>query len=490
MSNYTPLHSFFKHCCLNGEADLFLTFFPLFASESETFTKFWVNEYKIKKIPRKQTVKFLSAVTDIDGVSFTYEEAMEILKVLKIRHPATANKFKLRFIKTNSQRNIKELKHSPSGFFSKSERRRSTLTMGMRSSRRRKMSLANLTLGARIRQADKAEDIAKALMVQEAIMFSKLDINQVALDKKPDNTIVWFNQIAHWVAYTILTKSTYKARQVEIKKWIKVATIFNNKYNFSGLMAVLAGLNNISVQRLACWKNLSGNPKNQFDFMDELMNCLGNYRNYRKKLTSIESIDETKVIIPYLGVPFRDIVMIYEGNKLYTPDKSDVNLETIQMIYDIVSRLKRYQQLIRNSGLMTAKTVPVNIPPVINKNELDELSRKIKPFNTTIQTFRTPTVSSNDDAEESSNGLDVSEPILVEKSKPESITIGPDPNKWNTCEVLVWLDFIGLPEHKQTFKKNAITGIDLFELDRDDLESMGINKVGHRLKILSRIKEL
>ena len=55
-----------------------------------------------------------------------------------------------------------------------------------------------------------------------------------------------------------------------------------------------------------------------------------------------------------------------------------------------------------------------------------------------------------------------------------------------------WLyDIVGLPEYEQLFIKQGIDSIDIVKLlSIDDLKSMGICKVGHQIKLFSKIKQL
>lgn len=61
---------------------------------------------------------------------------------------------------------------------------------------------------------------------------------------------------------------------------------------------------------------------------------------------------------------------------------------------------------------------------------------------------------------------------------------------WNPDEVADWLDLLEISETKELFIDNAIGGSELLELSDADLRSMGIAKVGHRKKILSKVAEI
>jgi hypothetical protein len=57
-------------------------------------------------------------------------------------------------------------------------------------------------------------------------------------------------------------------------------------------------------------------------------------------------------------------------------------------------------------------------------------------------------------------------------------------------EVGMWLDFIECGEYKIQFIENSISGGEMFELEDEDLVSIGVKRLGHRKKILAKIKAL
>lgn len=65
-----------------------------------------------------------------------------------------------------------------------------------------------------------------------------------------------------------------------------------------------------------------------------------------------------------------------------------------------------------------------------------------------------------------------------------------DPTTWTTNEVVAWLEFIELGEYAKQFTDNAIAGGDLYDLEEEDLISINVKKLGHRKKILAKIKQL
>ena len=62
--------------------------------------------------------------------------------------------------------------------------------------------------------------------------------------------------------------------------------------------------------------------------------------------------------------------------------------------------------------------------------------------------------------------------------------------RWDLSLVIKWLEHISMNEHIDKFKKEAIDDYSLTELTGDHLKEMGIDKLGHRIKIIKSIERL
>jgi len=67
---------------------------------------------------------------------------------------------------------------------------------------------------------------------------------------------------------------------------------------------------------------------------------------------------------------------------------------------------------------------------------------------------------------------------------------GKNVELWSTGEVGVWLDAIGLGEYKAVFAENCIEGETLISLSKADVKELGVEKVGHRVKLDKEIRKL
>ncbi|KAG6089997.1 hypothetical protein E4U30_005432 [Claviceps sp. LM220 group G6] len=61
---------------------------------------------------------------------------------------------------------------------------------------------------------------------------------------------------------------------------------------------------------------------------------------------------------------------------------------------------------------------------------------------------------------------------------------------WSAGECADFVSTIGLPQYAESFVENEIVGEALIALHHDDLKSMGISSVGHRLSILKRVYDV
>lgn len=73
---------------------------------------------------------------------------------------------------------------------------------------------------------------------------------------------------------------------------------------------------------------------------------------------------------------------------------------------------------------------------------------------------------------------------------PSLVASLKEPATWTVAETAGWLDSIELPELKRLFIDQQISGSELLELTDSDLREMGVDKLGHRKKLIKRIAML
>lgn len=123
-----------------------------------------------------------------------------------------------------------------------------------------------------------------------------------------------FNHLSKWVITEILKRSHSKSEQKSvIEKCIDIAkvTIFmifpkftdtvsqrcEGLNNFNGVLSIVSGLSNYTVQRLkTVWASVGEKYIKDFKSLETLMNPARNFSNYQKELSSRKA-----PVLPYLG---------------------------------------------------------------------------------------------------------------------------------------------------------------------------------------------
>lgn len=68
--------------------------------------------------------------------------------------------------------------------------------------------------------------------------------------------------------------------------------------------------------------------------------------------------------------------------------------------------------------------------------------------------------------------------------------LSTDPSAYTVDEVCEWLKLVGFGAHEKTFRSNGIDGMALIELEGDDLESLGMVRMGHRKQLMRKLAAL
>jgi hypothetical protein len=133
----------------------------------------------------------------------------------------------------------------------------------------------------------------------------------------PNNCIValthLFNQVADWVAASIVTEPTIAMRSRLVKKFLKLLEALRGFNNFHMIMSVLSGLNESSVSRLKwTWSKISSKEREPLTKAESLMDFKGSWKNYRIKVSELRSGSQD--FVPALAIASHDLTFIEEGN--------------------------------------------------------------------------------------------------------------------------------------------------------------------------------
>ena len=65
-----------------------------------------------------------------------------------------------------------------------------------------------------------------------------------------------------------------------------------------------------------------------------------------------------------------------------------------------------------------------------------------------------------------------------------------NPVTWSPEDVSIWLTDNGFSQYVSAFLSNKVSGESIFSLNINDLEEIGVSTLGHRIKMLKKVKEL
>ncbi|KAI6166678.1 ras GEF [Pisolithus thermaeus] len=146
------------------------------------------------------------------------------------------------------------------------------------------------------------------------------------------------NKIAHWVAFSILSKDEARRRASVIKQFILVADRCRVLQNFSTMGAIVSGLNSAPIHRLKrSWEQVSSR------YMSQLQTCeatINSYRNYNKVRTTLATVSPP--CVPFVGVFLTALTHIQDGSKDYLPGNL-VNFRKRQKVSEVIQDLQRWQ---------------------------------------------------------------------------------------------------------------------------------------------------
>ena len=61
--------------------------------------------------------------------------------------------------------------------------------------------------------------------------------------------------------------------------------------------------------------------------------------------------------------------------------------------------------------------------------------------------------------------------------------------QWTPQDVGLWLISLNMSEHRSSFEENEISGEHLSGLSKEDLQELGVGRLGHRLTIMKAIQQ-
>ena len=211
-----------------------------------------------------------------------------------------------------------------------------------------------------------AEEIARQLTIMEFDLFANINpyefLNQAwtksDADQRAPNIIAVtkrFNEIAMWIAKSILEVKSIRARSKRVAKLIDVAGCLYQLNNFSTLMAFIAGFNKAPVTRLKhTMREVNTRTAKKLIELENIMSAESSYKNYRAKIHTVNP-----PCIPYIGVYLLDLTYMEDGN----PNRigSLINFSKRRLIHTLIREVQQYQDQAFNLTVVPEMVAMLNM---------------------------------------------------------------------------------------------------------------------------------
>ncbi|KAH9849775.1 ras GEF [Lenzites betulinus] len=157
------------------------------------------------------------------------------------------------------------------------------------------------------------------------------------------------NHFGEWVVSLILCHDKPKARARQIEKFIDVANRLRGICNYSGLRAVVAGINGATFEgdeSLDLLRTKSAEHWKSFQQWDQLLQSTRSHQKYRMALRNTKGS-----CIPALEVHISDLIRAHEGNPDYHDnDPTKIHWAKFNMMARFIDILVQCQSGCRESG--------------------------------------------------------------------------------------------------------------------------------------------
>lgn len=213
------------------------------------------------------------------------------------------------------------------------------------------------------------DDFADEITRIDWIMFSSVrvrdlirDVSLSAKQKAKCKSLVnvtrainHFNHVAWWVTNLVLLRDKAKHRAQILEKFMRIAWKLRQMNNYNGLAAVMAGIQNTGVGRLAQTQALiSDECRKQFMRLEILMGRQRSHFAYR-----LAWQNSTLPRIPYVPLSRRDLASADEGSKTFVGPKGDrINWSKFEVFGGVIL------------PIMKSHSTPVNLEKHDNAREI------------------------------------------------------------------------------------------------------------------------
>uniref|UniRef100_A0A8C3SE69 Rap guanine nucleotide exchange factor 3 n=1 Tax=Chelydra serpentina TaxID=8475 RepID=A0A8C3SE69_CHESE len=134
-----------------------------------------------------------------------------------------------------------------------------------------------------------------------------------------------FNELQYWIATELCLCVEPGKRAQLLRKFIKLAAHLKEQKNLNSFFAVMFGLSNTAVSRLAkTWERLPHKTRKLHSALERMLDPSWNHRVYRLAIAKL-----TPPIIPFVPLLLKDMTFIHEGNR--TLAENLINFEKMVM---------------------------------------------------------------------------------------------------------------------------------------------------------------
>ncbi|TBU48354.1 ras GEF [Dichomitus squalens] len=171
-------------------------------------------------------------------------------------------------------------------------------------------------------------------------------------DTESDPIVVYnllSNHFGEWVVSLILCHDKPKNRARQIEKFIDIANRLRNLHNYSGLRAIIAGINSATFEgdeSLELLRTRFSEHWKNFQQWDQLLQSVRSHQKYRMALRNTKG-----ACIPALEIHLSDLIRAHEGNPDYhDDDPTKIHWAKFNMMARFIDTIVQCQKGCRESG--------------------------------------------------------------------------------------------------------------------------------------------
>ncbi|RPD82566.1 ras GEF [Lentinus tigrinus ALCF2SS1-7] len=157
------------------------------------------------------------------------------------------------------------------------------------------------------------------------------------------------NHFGEWVVSLILCHDKPKGRARQIEKFIDVANRLRNLHNYSGLRAIIAGINSATFEgdeSLELLRSKASEHWKNFQQWDQLLQSVRSHQKYRMALRNTKG-----ACIPALEIHLSDLIRAHEGNPDYhDDDPTKIHWAKFNMMARFIDTIVQCQKGCRESS--------------------------------------------------------------------------------------------------------------------------------------------